>query len=217
MADLYHKIHTIYKRDPETKFKTLLEGQFSLSEFEYLADNQWEWTEKFNGECLNIKYGHNFGGFFNLYGKTVDAQIHPEILSKFASKFWDEQGYMISLFRNTWGKSLVELFLEGIGPGIHGGGKYGKDFEMVLFDVVIDGWQLRRKDVEDVAEKLGLKFSPVVGRGTLYEMIDFVRKGFYSTWGNFYAEGVVARPIVELKTRSGDRVITKLKYTDFRR
>ncbi len=26
----YHKIQTVYKRGPETKYKTLLEGQYSL-------------------------------------------------------------------------------------------------------------------------------------------------------------------------------------------
>ena len=46
-------------------------------------------------------------------------------------------------------------------------------------------------------------------------MVDFVRHGFPSQWGDFTAEGVVARPKVELKTRNGARIITKLKHIDF--
>ena len=33
----YHKIQTVFKRDPETKNKFLLEGQYSLDEFEFLT------------------------------------------------------------------------------------------------------------------------------------------------------------------------------------
>ena len=38
--DPYPKIHTVFKRDPATKHKTLLEGEYSLPEFAYLAGNE---------------------------------------------------------------------------------------------------------------------------------------------------------------------------------
>jgi len=71
--------------------------------------------------------------------------------------------------------------------------------------------------VEDIANKLGLEVVPVIGMGTLHEMVEMVKVGFYSEWGKFLAEGIVARPVVELKTRSGHRIITKIKYKDFPR
>lgn len=43
------------------------------------------------------------------------------------------------------------------------------------------------------------------------------RLGFKSTWGDFQAEGIVARPSVELKNRAGERIITKIKCKDFPR
>ena len=76
-------------------------------------------------------------------------------------------------------------------------------------------WWLERRNVEDVAAKLGLDVVPVIGEGTLPEMIERVRRGFPSHWGPFTAEGIVARPAVELKTRNGERIITKLKHKDF--
>ncbi len=85
-----------------------------------------------------------------------------------------------------------------------------------MFDVKIDGWWLRRADVEDIANHLGLTVVPIVGRGTLTRLSSFVENGFLSTWGNFQAEGVVARPEVELQDRGGRRIITKLKKKDFR-
>ena len=48
----YHKIQTVFMRDLENRYKTLLEGQFSLPEFEYLANNEWAFTEKVDG-CLH--------------------------------------------------------------------------------------------------------------------------------------------------------------------
>ena len=55
----YHKIQTIFKRDPENKFKTLIYGEFSLPEFEYLKNNTWIFTEKVDGtnirKCLMVR------------------------------------------------------------------------------------------------------------------------------------------------------------------
>ena len=52
----YHKIQTVFKRDPETNHRTLLEGQYSMPEFEYLANNQWVFTEKIDGtnRCMQL-------------------------------------------------------------------------------------------------------------------------------------------------------------------
>lgn len=61
----------------------------------------------------------------------------------------------------------------------------------------------------------GLDIVPIIGRGSLFNMIDMARDGFDSTWGPFRAEGIVARPACELKTRNGSRIITKIKHRDF--
>ena len=74
---------------------------------------------------------------------------------------------------------------------------------------MVGGWWLQHPDVEDVAGKLELNVVPVIGRGTLAEMIDLARAGFKSTWGNFKAEGIVARTETELRMRNGDRLIRR--------
>jgi hypothetical protein len=85
----------------------------------------------------------------------------------------------------------------------------------VLFDVKVGSVWLERKNVEDVAKKLGVDVVPVIGSGTLHDMVKFCRDGIISRWGDFRAEGIVARPRVELLDRLGHRVITKLKCIDF--
>lgn len=85
----------------------------------------------------------------------------------------------------------------------------------MLFDVKVGDWWLERNNVVDVAGKLDLDVVPFIGAGSLHDMVTVVRDGFNSIWGDFIAEGIVARPRVELKTRSGHRIITKLKHKDF--
>lgn len=80
---------------------------------------------------------------------------------------------------------------------------------------MINGLWLQRSDVEDVAKKMEIDVVPIIGTGTLPEMVEQIKTGIFSTWGNFKAEGYVARPAIELKTREGHRLITKLKCRDF--
>lgn len=114
----------------------------------------------------------------------------------------------------------VCLYGEGYGAKIQkGGDNYRSDQDFVLFDIKIDNWWLQRVDVEDIAKKLDIDIVPIIGTGTLPDMIQEVRNGFNSVWStskvSFKAEGIVARPGVELKTRSGHRIITKIKHKDF--
>jgi hypothetical protein len=206
----YHKIQTVLKRDPENNNKTLIEGRFSLPEFEYLKDNAWIFTEKVDGTNIRVIYdGHQiiFGG------KTDRAQIPAALVNRLNEKFIPLTG----VFGEIFDSAEVCLYGEGYGAKIQkGGGNYRQDQDFVLFDVMVGEWWLQRPDVEDVAVKLGLDVVPVIGRGTLAEMIDLARTGFKSTWGNFKAEGIVARPEIELKMRNGNRLITKIKHKDFR-
>jgi len=207
----YHKIQTVFKRDPQTKYKTLLMGDYSLPEFEYLKDNEWVFTEKVDGTNIRIicknyrEYSITFGG------KTDRAQIPATLVERLESRFHP--------MRQILSEILPEggcLYGEGYGARIQkGGGNYRQDQDFVLFDIKVGDWWLQRKDVEDIANKLGIDIVPIIGSGTIHEMIDITRKGFNSLWGNFTAEGIVARPATELKTRSNHRIITKIKHKDF--
>jgi len=52
----YHKIQTVFKRNPKNKLKTLLHGNYSIPEFEYLKDNEWVFTEKVNGTNIRVMF-----------------------------------------------------------------------------------------------------------------------------------------------------------------
>lgn len=48
------------------------------------------------------------------------------------------------------------------------------------------------------------------------EAVDFVKEHPQSTLGDLPMEGVVCRPMMELRDRCGNRVITKIKWKDFK-
>ena len=206
----YHKIQTVYKRNPETKFKTLLEGEFSLPEFEYLKDNPWIFTEKVDGTNIRVMWN---GEEITFGGKSDNAQIPAFLIKKLQDRFMRQSDNFITKFGD---EGSVCLYGEGYGAKIQkGGGNYRQDQDFVLFDVKIGEWWLQRKDVKDIADFLGLDVVPVIGEGSLRNMVEMCKEGFKSVWGDFTAEGIVARPTTELRTRNGHRIITKIKHKDF--
>jgi hypothetical protein len=211
----YHKIQTIFKRDPKNNFKTLIDGEYSLPEFEYLANNLWEFTEKVDGTNTRIMFD---GKSISFGGKTDNADINALLGNKLVETFITEESKhkFTKYFPILSYPDGICLYGEGYGAKIQGGGNYRPDQGFVLFDVKIGDWWLQRKDVEDISAKLGLEIVPIIGRGTLFDMVKLVKAGVTSTWGEFQAEGLVGKPIIELKTRSGHRIITKLKTKDFR-
>ncbi len=224
----YPKIQSIYKRDLEKTSKTFnkfLEGQWSLPEFEYLANNQWEWTEKIDGTNIRVIWfpkgtgegyeplsqGHYVNDAVLFRGKTDNADIPKFLFAKLQEMFPAEK------IREIFPDTPLCLYGEGYGAKIQKGHTYiPNGVSFILFDVWIKGWWLKRLDVQDAATKLGIDVVPIKDYCTIPEAIElYVRNGFKSKWGDFLAEGLVGKPIVELKDRRGDRILTKLKTKDF--
>lgn len=208
----YHKINTVYKRDPETKFKTLVDGDYSCEEFAYLENNEWEFTEKVDGTNIRVMIDPVIaGGNIRIGGKSDNAQLPAVLLDRLLDQFLPHHTALNNVFPNGGC-----LYGEGYGARIQkGGGNYRQDQGFVLFDVMVDGWWLQRSSVEATADTFKLDIVPIIGHSSLLDMVRMAKDGFNSTWGPFPAEGIVARPKVELKARNGDRIITKIKHKDF--
>jgi hypothetical protein len=210
MSNLYHKIPTICMRQESKPFK-LIEGKYREPEFELLKDIEWTFTEKVDGTNIRIMWdGYNvvFGG------RTENAQIPSHLVNKLNELFTGTK--IEQIFEQVFGESKVILFGEGYGAKIQkGGGNYSKDQEFVLFDVKVGEWYLKREDIEGVAEKFSLKVVPIIAKGNLQTGIDLVKNGLKSQWGDFIAEGLVAKPSVDIFNRRGKRIITKIKTEDF--
>lgn len=261
--ETYHKIQTLFKRDMDGSITgqkgKMLEGQWTTPELEYLADKEWEFTEKVDGTNIRIELSmpvaYSREGFDKTLqvtygGRTDNAVIPSPLLRVLEEQFPTFPGWRRDLSRPTfldrydelreWMSASdlekVTLYGEGYGPKIQGGGKYRGDHSFVLFDVKIGDFWLDRANVNDIAEKLGIESVPVIGSGTLQEAINIV-KGvgvewvtenhltfartttggrLTSQWGDFEAEGIVARPKVPLFNRKGERIICKIKAVDFK-
>jgi len=205
----YHKIQSIYKRDMSSGRKTLMEGEWTLPEFEYLACNVWTFTEKVDGTNIRVIFKD---GCITFGGRTDNAQIPAQLVSRLNERFLPLAARLGEIFTD----SAAVLYGEGYGPKIQsGGGNYRADQDFVLFDVRVGNWWLQRGNIEDVAQKLGIDAVPVIGEGTLHDAVAWAKRGIRSTWGDFEAEGIVARPKTELMARNGSRLITKIKCRDF--
>lgn len=106
---------------------------------------------------------------------------------------------------------------EGYGAKIQKGGLYRDNQEFILFDVMIGGnWQ-PRETVDDIARYFSIGVVPIVLKGTINEGIKYVKTKPDSLIARNGAksEGLVGRPMVEMKDRIGKRVIVKIKVRDF--
>lgn len=204
----YHKIQSVFKRDPATKNKRFLMWDFSMPEFEYLKGLAWVGTEKIDGTNIRI-YGKSEDGF--IAGKTSNAQIHQGLYRHLET-------VRDRLIDSDLPDTIV-LYGEGYGAKIQKGGQYIPDTQsFVLFDVQIAGNYQPRRTVEDIAARLNLPLVPILEIMSLVEWVNAIASGEFidsHLHPGAKNEGVVLRPLVELQTRDGKRVITKLKFKDF--
>lgn len=233
MSTEYHKISTPFKRHFSGPDRgKLIIGDWAVPELEYLADNEWEFTEKVDGTNIRINIlVQNGVVMYGIKGRTENANL-PNHLADALDKMFpfnkDTTNAVLAMAAEYDLKTLT-LYGEGYGPKIQkGGGNYRADASFVLFDVKIGDFWLDRENVNDVADKFSIDAVPVIGHGTIWDAIDIVKgvenHGVYQTnvggltsqWGDFEAEGIVARPVVPLFTRQGHRIITKIKGVDFR-
>lgn len=206
----YHKIPTVYKRNPDNNYKTLLEGQWATSEIAYLADCEWEFTEKIDGTNIRVIFDKDhqlvtFGG--RKEKSQIPAHLWGSLVQMFPERKFLEQDY-----------SSMTLYGEGFGKGIQKvGSAYNPDeASFILFDVKIGDYWLNTIDVFEVGTKLDIPLVPLVGYGPLALAVEWAREGFRSRLNHrMDAEGLVMRPVTQMFDRAGKRIIVKIKLRDF--
>lgn len=208
----YEKIETLYQRDIEGT-KKLMPGVYRNPTMEFLKDNTWQWTEKVDGTNIRVYWdGHcvSFGG------RTERASIPAPLVNRLNDRFGGEEN--AQLFEQLFGEREVILFGEGYGSGIQKAGKaYKSDgVDFILFDLLIGNNYQPRESVERCAESFGVGVVPIVGEGALEEAVAFVKGNPKSQLGDIDMEGIVCRPVQELRDRCGKRVICKIKWNDFK-
>lgn len=234
---LYPKIETLFTRDKYT-FK-VIPGNFRNEAFSLI--NEWEWTEKIDGTNIRITYSEcpppcefdknprvshkqfrkvieYIGSYCGIKydGRTDAAELPGGVVEYLDDKLCSQT--MMEQFQDK----KVIIYGEGYGGKIQKGGGYSQTQKFVVFDIFIDGFWLKREDIQNICNKLGLDVVPIIRTSaSLKEAIDLVKVGFTSSLassnGNFIqqAEGLIGRTKVPLFTYHGQRLITKLKTCDF--
>lgn len=202
----YCKINTAFKRNERG---VIIPGDWTLDEFIYLQDNDWTWTEKVDGTNIRL---HWDGEKAVIGGRTDNAQIPASLIT--ALEPYVDADKWKAVFPDA---DDVTVYGEGYGAGIQkGGGTYRKDKGLILFDVKVGRWWLKREDAEGIAESLGLHTVPAIGNASLSQAWKWIQDGsLESAWPGVAIEGIVGIPLVDLARRNGDRLIVKLKVKDW--
>ncbi len=213
----YPKIETLYNRDERTH--KVVPDQLRMPEFGLVRE--WYVTEKVDG--TNVRVCLNTMGKVTFGGRTDNAQMHVSMIDYLQNTFTKTK--MLEAFGDEdYGVSNdVALFGEGYGEKIQKGGLYRKGVSFRLFDVKVGDWWLEPWNIKDVAYKLGILAVPCFGiiqdlPTTISGLEHIITHSFVAEQDGgpgCQAEGIVARTMPLLLTRRGDRVMWKLKFSDF--
>jgi len=201
----YGKTYNIFGRSEDGR--TIARGEYSRPEIRYLADSSWIFEEKVDG--TNIRLIISDDGTLEVRGRSDRATVPAGIEDAIRRALPGRDELVAAKLTG------ICVYGEGYGPGIQTGGKYREDRAFVGFDVrTAAGLWCRRDAVQGICAALHLDTAPVVGVGRLQFGVDLVTRGLQSTYGPFFAEGLVARPAALLLGQSGDVVKCKIKHRD---
>ena len=213
----YPKIETLYNRDEKT-YK-VIPTELRLAEFSNIR--RWQITEKVDGTNVRVELSPE--GEISFAGRTDNAQMPVKLLEYLQTTFTVEK--LQAVFDKAEGNEIL-LFGEGYGEKIQKGGIYRKGMSFRLFDVLVGFWWLEPMAIADIASKLNIQTVPLLGEiDSLPQTADDL-KALIGHDGNSAvamqeggqggrAEGIVARTSPLLLTRRGDRMMWKLKFSDF--
>jgi len=153
--------------------------------------------------------GENRGNFVKLFDQ-------PNLIRAFKEMFPEPDAKVIVYGEAYGGKQ------QGMS------GTYGKALKFIVFEVKVGTVFLSMEQAEDVAKKLGLEFVHYRKITTDLASLDAERdapseqafrngcadRNDQSTWKK--REGVVLRPLIELRKNNGNRIICKHKGEDFK-
>ena len=120
----YHKIKNVFARDPDTH--KLIPGEYTTPELAFLADCQWEFTEKVNGMNIRVMFQPlgsegctepDLDKVLKFAGKTDRAQLPGPLVARLQERFLPAADQLVEMFPGGGC-----LYGEGYGPKIQKGG-----------------------------------------------------------------------------------------------
>lgn len=201
------KTKTLFRRDPAT-FKVTNE----LTDQRYAQIKDWLVTEKMDGMSvilsINTEDHTYFGRSRNTNFNTAQQQFMNEA---FHSTHYN-------LFKIGFEKP-VDIYAELVGPGVQGNPHNLDALSLYVFDVRVNDFWLDWDNVCDIAEKAGVQtvrvIHPLRKRLEAIDVVRYVTDMAEHGTGPYYCEGYVARTDPYLYDNMGNRIMFKLKVTDY--
>lgn len=175
--------------------------------FYELAFAPWQYKRKLDGANLRIMWDGE-QALWN--GKTNSFTCGADLTDYMNKTFLEE------IFEEKFGREKkVYLFGEQMGKKVQNNELGLKGTEFILYDVNIGGFWLSPENIREIATYFNLKtcydFMP---QGEYVEdlvtLIQEVANGEFEDW-----EGIVATPLIECRNQKGNRVIVKIKNSDY--
>lgn len=212
----YPKIETLFERDTKT-FKVDPE-RIRRPEFALVDSTAWMFTEKVDGTNIRIRVDSE--GNVTYGGRTSSAQLPSNLVEVLNEQFAKDSETVAKIVYNikSHGIETLTLFGEGYGPKIQkGGGNYREVPGFIGFDILVDNQTWLQPEAAFLSfNEYQIDHVPILD-WSLSDAIRNVVTGFPSTLTDRIpeCEGIVARPLMNLYDQRGNRVMWKLKTTDF--
>ena len=201
----YGKTPNVFVRGDDNK---LVLGKYSSATLKDLAGLDWTFTEKIDG--TNIRLIISDEGIVDIRGRSDQAVLPPGLEDNIRAILPSAEELVK---RELTG---FTFYGEGFGPGIQNGGKYADQKSFRTFDILDrNGRWMNEADLYHLSKGLNLEQVPEVSWGPLWHGVQRVATGQKSAFGDFYAEGLIARPSGQpLLDRFGQRIQCKIKHVD---
>ena len=213
----YEKIKSPFKRCVNNTSEVDY-GNWTTPEIEMLKDISWIATEKIDGTNCGIIWN---GYEITYQGRTKKTQF-PQHSLEALDKIFKAEG-MEEKFEEIFGDNEVILFGELYGKKIQKGEIYRDDISFALFDVywVESDVYNNISAIADIASKLGIDMAPLIFQPTtLKYAMQYVAQKPTSIISlkeqKPVMEGLVLRPLYELRDKNGERILLKIKVKDFK-
>lgn len=172
-------------------------------------------------ECYALEKIHGTSAHIGWKFETKKVNFFTGENHQIFLKMFDEQ-FLIKRFEEIFPDQDVVIFGEHYGGKTQGmSNTYGKESKFIVFDVKVGFVWLNVPNAEDVAKQFELEFVEYrkvetnlafLDEAMEYPSVQAMRNG---CGDNKQREGVVLRPLVEMRTNNGERIIAKYKPEKF--
>jgi hypothetical protein len=195
------KTLTLFKRGDDFKVKP---WEFTDRRFDLLR--YWLVTEKKDGMSIILSITPDE---WSIHGRSANTKFSDE-QSAFLHDEINKAIYNLRQHPVYDGKT-IDIYAELVGPGVNGNSHNFKNLQLYAFDVRINDFWLDWTNMASVVQDAGMVTVPIIYTMLLQEIIRYVR----DTPRDEYFEGIVARSDPYLYNNKGERLMFKLKVSDF--